>query len=134
LKGGRLLSALIKATANGQTMLDKSNGLTELSCVGESCCQMESLFAYSLGSFMETAIWISPTTHQENPMLDEQRQQFSIELAQDAPGLATAGFVELALSWPSLFHNLKSNSICQRTPATVMASCTVNRAAGTLVM
>ena len=55
---------------------------------------------------METAVWISPTTHQENPMLDEQRQQFSIELAQDAPGLATAGLVELAFTLPQFEEQL----------------------------
>ncbi|HET7080730.1 MAG TPA: hypothetical protein VFM49_25125, partial [Chloroflexia bacterium] len=53
---------------------------------------------------------------EEGPLLDEQRQQFGVDLAQDAPGLAAARLVEAAVRLPpveALLNGLIANDkIC----------------------
>jgi hypothetical protein len=68
----------------------------------ESTSKIQGVFAYGLGCFEQAAIRVGPTTDQKKPVLYDHGNQFGIELAQDAPRLLTAPFIDLAMAFPQL--------------------------------
>src|SRR5262245_14379556 len=68
--------------------------------------QVRRVFLYSLRSLGQAAVWIGPKADEEDPMLDEHRQEFGIDLTQDAPGFGAARLVHAAMTLPQLEEQL----------------------------
>ena len=56
----------------------------------ESRSEMKGMFAKGQHGFDQTAVKLSPTTEQDQPMLDHGQQKFSKDLGQDLPRLLSA--------------------------------------------
>ena len=68
--------------------------------------QVQRVFLHRLRRFGQAAVWVGPKADQEDPMLDEHRQEFGIHLTQDAPGFGTARLVYAAMTLPQLEEQL----------------------------
>src|SRR5215216_2571748 len=68
--------------------------------------QVQRVFLHRLRRFGQTAVWIGPKADEEDPMLDEHRQEFGRHLTQNAPGFGAARLVHTALTLPQLEEQL----------------------------
>src|SRR5579864_9090357 len=69
---------------------------------GEGARQVQGMLAHGLGPLDQGALRERPTAGQEEPMLDDHRQEFGQDLAQDAPGAATARLITVPMAFPEL--------------------------------
>src|SRR5262249_45842381 len=96
----------IHPTPRREAALDRQERSRQALDSGKRARQVQRVFLYSLRSFGQATVWIGPKADEEDPMLDEHRQEFGIDLTQDAPGFGAARLVHTALTLPQLEEQL----------------------------
>src|SRR5215470_10944576 len=92
----------IHPTPRREAALDRQERPPQALDTGKRARQVQRVFLYSLRSFGQATVWIGPKADEEDPMLDEHRQEFGIDLTQDAPGFGAARLVHAAMTLPQL--------------------------------
>jgi len=92
----------IHPTPRREAALDRQERPPQALDTRKRARQVQRVFLHRLRRFGQATVWIGPKAHQEDPMLDEHRQEFGIHLTQDAPGFGAARLVHAALTLPQL--------------------------------
>ena len=58
--------------------------------MGERSGQVKSMFTQGQGRFNQTAIWLTPTGEQDEPVLDNREEEFGEDFGEDLPGVLSA--------------------------------------------
>src|SRR5262252_6691336 len=96
----------IHPTPRREAALDCQERPPQALDTGKRARQVQRVFLYSLRSFGQATVWIGPKADEEDLMLDEHRQEFGIDLTQDAPGFGAARLVHAAMTLPQLEEQL----------------------------
>src|SRR5215470_18200850 len=96
----------IHPTPRREAALDRQERPPQALDTGKRARQVQRVFLYSLRSFGQATVWIGPKADEEDPMLDEHRQEVGIDLTQDAPGFGAARLVHAAMTLPQLEEQL----------------------------
>ena len=89
--------------------------------------QVQRVLLHGLRRFGQAAVWIGPKADEEDPMLDEHRQEFGIHLTQDAPGFGAARCVYTAMTLPQSASGV-SAGVRPQSASKVGAAASVSQA------
>jgi hypothetical protein len=90
-----------KATTSGsQTIFDAVQSIDELSGIVNRKGQARTELPDRFGSFDQAAVWELPGTGHENPLRDNQANEFGIDFAQDSPWVLAAPFIDFGMTFP----------------------------------
>ena len=70
----------IQPTPHSEAALDRQESLPQALDTGKRARQVQRMFLHGLRGFSQATVWIGPKADQEDPMLDEHREEFSIHL------------------------------------------------------
>ena len=101
-----MLFPSIHPTPHSEAVHDYSESSSQALDTSKRDRQVKRVLLHGLGSLGQTTIRIGPKADQEDPMLDEHREEFGIHLTQDAPGFGAARLVHAALALPQLEEQL----------------------------
>src|SRR5262245_1909971 len=103
--------APIHPAPRSEAALDRCDGANQTWEAAKTARQVQGVFLDCLRGFRPAAVGIGPQADQEDPMLDEHRQELRIHLTQDAPGFGAARLVHVALTLPQLEEQLDRKSV-----------------------
>ena len=125
-----MLATTANPAAGLKTGLDTGHHFSEARRTSQRQSQRSGIALDGLGRLGQAAVRILPTTHEQEPVLQEQGQHFGVEFTHLPPGLGAARFIQAAQTRAT---SLKSSSICQRARSSTSASSRVSRSLGTEV-
>src|SRR4029434_5813761 len=96
----------IHPTPRREAALDRQERPPQALDTRKRARQVQRVFLHGLRRFGQATVWIGPKADEEDPMLDEHRQEFGIHLTQDPPGFGAARFVYTAMTLPQLEEQL----------------------------
>ena len=68
--------------------------------------QMAGVGLDGLGGLDQAAVGVLPAADEDEPMLDERRQEFGVDLGEDAPGGGRAPLIDALVALPQLEQQL----------------------------
>src|SRR5262252_2578880 len=101
-----MLFPSIHSAARREAALDRHECPPQALDTRKPARQVQRVLLHRLRSFGQATVWIGPEADQEDPMLDEHRQEFGIHLTQDPPGFGAARLVHAAMALPQLEEQL----------------------------
>jgi transposase len=108
-----VLFALIHLTAGPHSTSDGEDDIMKRAVCCESFNERKTPIADHLSEFDQTALFILPCKQDNEPMLEQNADQFGIQLAQDPPFVLRAPFVNLPILLPEFveYFNLPAFSL-----------------------
>jgi hypothetical protein len=85
-----MLFPAIHSAPRREAALDRQERLGQALDTRKRARQVQRVFLDSLRRFGQATVGIGPKADQEDPMLDEHRQEFGIHLTQDTPRFGAA--------------------------------------------
>ena len=95
-----MLLASIHAASSGQAPSNLVDNRSQRADLSYGAGQHEGIAPDGLRRLHQTAIGIRPTTDEQDPVLDQHRQQLGIHLSKDAPRLGAAPGIDLTVTFP----------------------------------
>src|SRR4029453_9463203 len=97
-----MLFPSIHPTPHGEAVRDYPEGPSQALGTDKRARQVERVLLHGLCSLCQTAVRIGPKADEEDPMLDEHREEFGIHFTQEAPGFGAPGLVHATMALPQL--------------------------------
>src|SRR5436853_6166633 len=97
-----MLFALVHLTASPHATGNGKHGRMKWAIASQSFHQGKSAIADDLGKLDQTALLILPGQEHDEPMLQQNADQFGIQLAQNPPAVCRAPLVDLPVLFPKL--------------------------------